>query len=446
MRLLESKQRFGAVGQGLFHWGSLCLISSGAITRKFTYVFDCGSKPKAAPLQKEIDYFFAHETPSKELDLLIISHLDYDHVSGLDSLLKKTRARTVILPYLTPIERLLLFIQAPQNKRSYWDFLISPCLFLKKMEVKEIVYVTKGDKTQALSPPETVNEEGYDNPSFHININDMEDDPHTQKTAIAEDPADARHAIFKKDSLPSLLRPYWQFCFYVSLRPETQINQLRKYLSNTTHGISPTDILQNKEKRRIVANQYIRAFNTKDLNSTCLACLNGPLFSRSIPYYGPADSGLNHPFSAGPLWSLIGLPLLYCVHPSLQEENYKDLMREVNKRGLQYFFPDYTLLMGDLSAKQEWDRLMSKFQHYIKRVHIFQIPHHGSRSSWNDEISKNLIWAMFIISVGLNNRYGHPHQEVLRNLSDAGLAGNIRLVNELSPLTDYMLFPLSMSP
>ena len=45
--------------------------------------------------------------------------------------------------------------------------------------------------------------------------------------------------------------------------------------------------------------------------------------------------------------------------------------------------------------------------------------HHGSRTSSSKEFINEINPKYSIISVGKNNRYGHPNKEVLENLNDS---------------------------
>ncbi len=47
---------------------------------------------------------------------------------------------------------------------------------------------------------------------------------------------------------------------------------------------------------------------------------------------------------------------------------------------------------------------------------ILKIAHHGSRTSSSEEFLKSVLPKMAVISVGKNNRHGHPHQETLETL------------------------------
>lgn len=77
-------------------------------------------------------------------------------------------------------------------------------------------------------------------------------------------------------------------------------------------------------------------------------------------------------------------------------------------------FDKYSLLfMGDAGIKQEKD-LLNKYN--IKNIDILKIGHHGSKTSSSKEFIKCINPKYGIISVGKNNKYGHPHKEVIDNL------------------------------
>lgn len=81
------------VGQGGLFRGELTLGS-----KPLRWVYDCGSNQTDA---------LARETTSVaadgDIDLLFLSHLDSDHVCGVDLLLSKVNVREVVLPYLSEI-------------------------------------------------------------------------------------------------------------------------------------------------------------------------------------------------------------------------------------------------------------------------------------------------------------------------------------------------------
>lgn len=52
---------------------------------------------------------------------------------------------------------------------------------------------------------------------------------------------------------------------------------------------------------------------------------------------------------------------------------------------------------------------------------ILKVGHHGSNTSTSELFLDRVSPAVAIISAGLNNRYGHPHQEVMERLTERGI-------------------------
>lgn len=72
------------------------------------------------------------------------------------------------------------------------------------------------------------------------------------------------------------------------------------------------------------------------------------------------------------------------------------------------------LAMGDLESEFELKAL--KNINTSQPIEIFKVSHHGSRTSSNIEVLRQIDPAYSIISAGENNSYNHPHPEVLHNL------------------------------
>ena len=74
------------------------------------------------------------------------------------------------------------------------------------------------------------------------------------------------------------------------------------------------------------------------------------------------------------------------------------------------------LFMGDASSKVEND-LVEKYN--LKNIDILKVGHHGSNTSSGINFIKTINPKYSIISVGKNNKYGHPNKEVLNNLENS---------------------------
>ena len=70
--------------------------------------------------------------------------------------------------------------------------------------------------------------------------------------------------------------------------------------------------------------------------------------------------------------------------------------------------------MGDAGKKRKIDIIR---KHNIKNIDFFKVGHHGSNTSSNKEFINTIKPKYTLISVGENNRYGHPKEDVLDILS-----------------------------
>ena len=74
------------------------------------------------------------------------------------------------------------------------------------------------------------------------------------------------------------------------------------------------------------------------------------------------------------------------------------------------------MFMGDAGIEKEKD-ILDKYN--LANIDVLKVGHHGSKTSSSKEFIDEIKPKYAIISVGKNNRYGHPNKEVLNNLSDS---------------------------
>ena len=67
----------------------------------------------------------------------------------------------------------------------------------------------------------------------------------------------------------------------------------------------------------------------------------------------------------------------------------------------------------------------------LPQIDILKVGHHGSSTSSTEEFIKKINPKNSIISVGLNNYYGHPTEEVLNRLNNS----NIYMTKDLGNIT-----------
>ena len=74
------------------------------------------------------------------------------------------------------------------------------------------------------------------------------------------------------------------------------------------------------------------------------------------------------------------------------------------------------MFMGDASIATEKE-IMNKYN--LQDIDVLKVGHHGSRTSSGEEFINEINPKYSVISVGKNNRYGHPNKEVLNTLNDS---------------------------
>ncbi len=93
-----------------------------------------------------------------------------------------------------------------------------------------------------------------------------------------------------------------------------------------------------------------------------------------------------------------------------ENDNSNVIYTEIN--GYKFMF------MGDASITTEKE-ILDKYN--LSDIDVLKVGHHGSKTSSGKEFINEINPRYSIISVGKNNRYGHPNKEVLNTLSNSNV-------------------------
>ena len=74
------------------------------------------------------------------------------------------------------------------------------------------------------------------------------------------------------------------------------------------------------------------------------------------------------------------------------------------------------IFSGDTEI-EGWTEIFKKQKNNLEDIDVIKIPHHGSRTGLNENMTDIMRPDIAIISLGLNNKYGFPHQEILDSLA-----------------------------
>ena len=105
---------------------------------------------------------------------------------------------------------------------------------------------------------------------------------------------------------------------------------------------------------------------------------------------------------------------IVCLFPDTtyigETGNAASLVLDISYRDLDI------LLTGDIEGKSEMEMAERAKQHYD----ILKAAHHGSKNSSRQEFLDRVNAAYTLISAGVDNRYGHPHEETIERLKTQG--------------------------
>ncbi|WP_237658440.1 DNA internalization-related competence protein ComEC/Rec2 [Ureibacillus xyleni] len=77
------------------------------------------------------------------------------------------------------------------------------------------------------------------------------------------------------------------------------------------------------------------------------------------------------------------------------------------------------LFTGDLEKEGE-ENILQNYPH-LQGIHLLKAGHHGSKTSSSEKFVEQLVPNLTIFSAGENNRYGHPHEEVVERFQRLNL-------------------------
>jgi hypothetical protein len=95
--------------------------------------------------------------PLPRIDLAILSHFDRDHINGFSRLVQTSRIRVILLPSLTPLQRLVLALQQGVSADdALFGFYADPVGYLRSLDggdIGEIVFVLPSGPDDDAPPP-----------------------------------------------------------------------------------------------------------------------------------------------------------------------------------------------------------------------------------------------------------------------------------------------------
>ncbi|MGB9858963.1 MAG: MBL fold metallo-hydrolase [Moorellaceae bacterium] len=402
---------FHNVGQGLFYTGQI---------ENFIFVYDCGSR-SVTSVKRAIDRWLSTHSYSKlPINVLVISHLDYDHVSGLDYFLERMPVKLVIMPYVSRFERILLALRANGVPDWYVSFMEDPVEYIlgTQKEIRIILVLPSEDGDERKKLPKPFRENDFTDWQWEFN----EELWRALEPQLEEEKEETRHrwrAWLKSGRLDfrthqGSVFPVrdWKFRFFVQKAEYLYLKKFRDCMYNCCDTLKLQEILRCIRKRAqlrecyeyITGKKDTEGNKKRDINSTSLVLYHGPLKGATTITLKCTNKNK----------AICFCYVLYCCHVPKPDSDCLATLLSGPAPG--------QLLLGDLDLTKNYSDFADHMRSELQSTAVCLLPHHGSKHSWKsalmDDASRCRLW---VASVGRNNKRNlHPSPSVIQDILQGG--------------------------
>lgn len=420
------------VGQGGFLIGQI----KDDHSRVFTYAFDCGSINR-----EHFEQGLSFCTPGK-IDILFVSHLDADHINGIDALAAHMQIDTVILPCLDALHMTMIACEAIGEagiRMSVQSFLADSSGWLADRGVKQILHVQRADGAAEAQPFNLDSEQSNEGDVVPDGEEADADRPYTIRSQGVSETKTIRSGtvVVRTLSEHSSISvgaggktASWLLVPYVHPFPSEDVALFRKAVGS----LFPSTFANRTTASKAFARKLLELLRDDDSRETLRSCyfiLSSDNNKPSLSLY----SGL-HPRVTG------------TRHIVRSEERHWPFyssphLRLAPTRGPHANKGGAWLCTGDANLKRVGTRTpwLQRFQNLLDEVEVFILPHHGSNRSIHNEVINRMKGSM-MVACAATGRDKHPHHLLLGRLQmhdqrvwqvsediESGYALNVTLTN-----------------
>lgn len=384
------------IGQGCFHAGS---IGEGDAVyhddHAFHYVYDCGSDDRKA-LGEAID---SYKNQVPHVDVLFVSHLDNDHVNGLDRLLSVVKVDTVYVPYVNKVLLVLELIQAELDgtlSASLIEASMDPGNWFRSRGVRRVVGVEESPDDGAPGTGGDDDPERPEGPRTGRKVDSELGDPSVQGATGMSSGIEVVASGYRVPIRDRSLN--WTLVPHVDPAPRERLDRFEEELRK---------ILGLSAEEPVTSTQLANAMREKGERERLRECYDEIVpggarrmhnrVSMSL-YSGPArieeEREWCHRILCEPDWRADELIELFwsCEVGAVGWIGTGDATLNVKK------------------VRTAWE---GTYGPYRERVATLLLPHHGSKRTFHDDVLDFLpSLALCAASAGRRSRYGHPSQSV----------------------------------
>lgn len=435
------------IGQGFFYSG---LLKSQEA--EFNFIFDCGSL-SYSHFHNAIDRFRSKDSnDTKDLDLLIISHFDKDHINGLKRLLNGRKVKRVVAPFINYKQRVSVALNyiselnGDDDPDPNFDDNIEGILdfsnFLKDnwRDDTEFLFVEESDE-----PPEEQDEQNLDVEKLNRDIDsflfnfegsyDMSESDRenlrlsetnnlkkidcSKVASITGGYVKIMDLIFYRRKVGANDKKYFDKVFdlfcdeYLDSFQNQENPSLDEIVSvfKTLNGAGELKSLFKKAAEHIDIDLSMNSI--ENLNTTSLCMLHFDRLRNAV--YNMND------FNTKKFINRLNLGIRK-VFDGIETKSHQYVLRSFRNRNNLILSSPNTLLTADnfLKDKVDVDAFINHYGKYLHDILIFQVPHHGSKNSSDRYLFSQLKPHYCFINYGVDHifikKWSHPNRDVIIDL------------------------------
>lgn len=410
--IVSVNSNFYGVGQGLFAAGCINFdVTFSRECKRIVWVYDCGTDSSqsyidAAIVEFDNDYYLNKDEDDKIIDLLVISHFDHDHISGLVKLLAKYKVKRLLLPHMPLWQRLLYFVTSGKAFGSpYYQFSVDPVGFVMRYARRgrpDFIFVPPSDEPVILPPenqPPVLDDIDID---FEIDTVDMPPE--------SDSDDGVRDEIIRWRGSNASVR-------YLAPGGKLNIRGLWEFVPYNDANKSMVFTSALGSKIRILGKNFIGAKNDSlrksflyDIRNLYDTAAGGAAFDRNIIslfLYGRIIQGSHVLDAYKHIGRLLGQSS--CNHFSISSSGSYSL----GKPSVLYTGDGY------LDSAARFNALQTKLgSARMKNIEVFQVMHHGASANWMPGLAAKINPRLSVFSSNPSHgRLKHPHAVVLRDFA-----------------------------
>lgn len=375
---MEIIRTFHPIGQGGFYTETF-----DDLPNKPMVVFDCGGS-SSENIRDYIDDFLPIN-PKTTIEAVFISHLHDDHINGLQHLINRANVKKIFLPQFNSNQLFeIIFYNAARGAKGS----NSNQLVLSFIESNKSNHSL--NEVSIIQIAEVTGDNNYQNVTHNI-----------QHGVSSQTIASGTSLILENKWVYISFNPKSKAPNFDGIKDQAIKETLQSLYNNNTNLYEQAEALA----------KFVKSCGVEQCKELYKKMFGGIHNGQSMTLF----SGLRNPKPNVEICSHPFPPM--CNH--YLYSHWRDWFAEFAKDN-EDCIPTNFLYTGDYEASDSWK--MQELVNFYKERNVWkticgvQIPHHGSRKNYADELYNKRCYA--IASASSSNRYRHPNIDTLINISN----------------------------